>query len=78
MDNQSLTPPPPKPDIEIRTMNSDIKSIKESGGDMTLIQPVQSTNETKNNFKIIILIIGVLAAALGIGFIAYYLTSKLL
>ncbi len=78
MDNQSLTPPPPKPDIEIRTMDSDIKSIKESGGDMTLIQPVQPADETKNNSKIIILIIGILAAALGLGFLAYYLTSRLL
>ncbi|MEK7658202.1 MAG: hypothetical protein AAB366_03405 [Patescibacteria group bacterium] len=78
MANQDSTPPPPPDNIEIRTMASDIKSIKESGGDLTLIQPVQSVNETKNNSKIIILTIGILIATLGLGFLAYYLTSKLL
>lgn len=78
MANQGSTPPPPPDNIEIRTMASDIKSIKESGGDLTLIQSVQPADETKNNFKIIVLVIGILTASLGVGFLAYYLVSKLL
>lgn len=73
-----IAPPPPAPDIEIRTMKSDVESIKESGGDATTIKPLKQENEDgENGLKIIIFIIGIFAASVAIGYLVYFLAAKL-
>lgn len=90
---------PLEPNIEIRTMKSDIKALKESGGDLTNIaveettppiaqapvsdRPIFEENLKRNGnnplvIKIVLIIIGVLILAAGIGFASYYLASKIL
>lgn len=100
-------PKPPETDIEIRTMESDFKTLKMSGGDLESIQlkevPEEPEAESRapgyvgpekaifpqtnvvggnplrtSSFKIVILIIGVFAAAAIIGFLTYYLSSRFL
>lgn len=80
-------------DIEIQTMESDIEAIKAGGEYIETNQPMseasefqqtsdvqngQIVGENQNNKKITILILSVLVAALGIGFIAYYLALKII
>lgn len=104
----------PISDVGIRTMESDINAISESGGDLTSLQlfrvpkekieiaedvkiklgvpgyagPEQSVFASKGEIKgeknvnpiikIFFLILGVAIVVAGIGFLAYYLTSKFL
>ena len=106
-ENQNDFSKPPEADMEIRTMASDFKTLKMSGGDLESIQlkeipeepeaeswapgyigpekaifsqtnAVGESSSRTSSFKIIILIIGVFAAAAVIGFLTYYLSSRFL
>ena len=112
LENQNVAPvsdfpKPPEADIEIRTMESDFKTLKMSGGDLESIQLKEIPEEPKEEsrvpgyvgpekaifsqanvvgenssqtspFKIVILIVGIFAAAAVIGFLTYYLSLKFL
>ncbi|MDD5547720.1 MAG: hypothetical protein PHN74_02380 [Candidatus Pacebacteria bacterium] len=42
-DNRPLPPPPPPPEITLRTMQSDIETMKKSGGESPVAQPFNPT-----------------------------------
>lgn len=70
-------------DIEIRTMKSDIEAIKAGGGDVVLMQNQEQTalsDETSesSSLKTIFFFIAIILTVAGIGFLAYYLSLKLL
>lgn len=107
----------PSSDVEIRTMESDIKAIKLSGGDLTSLQlseipkedlkidefsegvkiklgvpgyagpeqaifvqkgEISGEKNTSPILKTLFLIIGIIVAIAGIGFLAYYLALNIL
>lgn len=74
--------PPPEPEIEIRTMASDMEKVKMSGGDLSATEFYQTSNqpiaEQKSTLKIIFLIAGIFIAAATIGFLSYYVMLKIL
>lgn len=102
---QSIPSAPLEPNIEIRTMKSDIAALKESGGDITNITAIENAPPATRDFssaqpaisdkpifvenqdiggnnssalKMMVIIIGVLILAAGIGFASYYLVAKVL
>ena len=131
-ENSGSVPPPPAPEIGIRTMKSDLESIKQSGGETPTPQtfipselkreipqpaveepkieaalnipgytgpekpifepqqsvstsqpvpppPVQPTSQTnKSSSKTVILIIGIILVAVGLGLLGYYVIFPLI
>jgi len=115
-ENKNPISSPPSLDVEIRTMETDIESVKASGGDLTNpqfirlgespMEPIKSPEEPKTNLdipgytgpekaifspaptvdskdsqspaiKIILMIIAIFIAAAAIGFLSYYLASRI-
>ena len=74
--------PPPEPEIEIRTMASDMEKVKMSGGDFSAVEVYQATNQPlsgqKSALRTFFLIIGIFIAAGTIGFLSYYLMLRIL
>lgn len=81
-EEKSSVLPPPEPEIEIRTMASDMEKVKMSGGDLSATEFYQASNqpiaEKKSSLKIFFLIAGIFIAAATIGFLSYYLMLKIL
>ncbi|MBI5306041.1 hypothetical protein HZB04_00385 [Candidatus Wolfebacteria bacterium] len=76
MDNNSQNS-----DVEIRTMKSDIEAIKAGGGDIALMSNQEKTAQGEvelSPFKTIIFFAVIILAVAGIGFLAYYLASKMI
>jgi len=74
--------PPSEPEIEIRTMASDMEKVKMSGGDFSAVEFYQATNQPlsgqKSALRTFFLIIGIFIAAGTIGFLSYYLMLRIL
>jgi len=74
--------PPPEPEIEIRTMASDMEKVKMSGGDLSAVEFYQASSQPlsgqKSALRTFFLIIGIFIAAGTIGFLSYYLMLRIL
>ncbi|MEK7482037.1 MAG: hypothetical protein AAB464_01765 [Patescibacteria group bacterium] len=74
--------PPPEPEIEIRTMASDMEKVKMSGGDLSAVEFYQASSRPaigkKPALKTFFLIVGIFIMAAIIGFLSYYIMLKIL
>lgn len=80
--NENSVLPPPEPEIEIRTMASDMEKAKMGGGDLSAVEFYQTSNQPivdkKSSLKIFFLVTGIFIATAIIGFLSYYVMIKIL